>query len=91
MSNPKISIVIPAYNEAESIGDVVGKIRSLHPDAEVIVIDDGSQDKTAERAVQAGAIVYSSPLQHRQRCRRQEWDSSGQRRHPRLHGRGRAA
>ena len=61
MSNPKISIVIPAYNEAESIGDVVGKIRSLHPDAEVIVIDDGSQDKTAERATQAGAVVYCHP------------------------------
>jgi glycosyltransferase involved in cell wall biosynthesis len=61
MSNPKISIVIPAYNEAEYIGDVVGKIRSLHPDAEVIVIDDGSQDKTAERAVLAGAAVYCHP------------------------------
>ena len=61
MSNPKISIVIPAYNEAENIGDVVGKIRSLHPDAEVIVIDDGSQDKTAERAAQAGAAVYRHP------------------------------
>ena len=61
MSNPKISIVIPAYNEAENIGDVVGKIRSLHPDAEVIVIDDGSQDQTAERAIQAGAAVYCHP------------------------------
>ena len=61
MSHPKISIVIPAYKEAESIGDVVGKIRSLHPDAEVIVIDDGSQDKTAERAAQAGASVYCHP------------------------------
>jgi glycosyltransferase involved in cell wall biosynthesis len=61
MSNPKISIVIPAYNEAENIGDVIGKIRSLHPEAEVIVIDDGSQDKTAENAVQAGAIVYRHP------------------------------
>ena len=61
MSNPKISIVIPAYNEAENIGDVVGKIRSLHPDAEIIVIDDGSQDRTAERAVQAGAMVYRHP------------------------------
>ena len=61
MNNPKISIVIPAYNEAENIGDVVGKIRSLHPDAEVIVIDDGSQDKTAERAAQAGASVYCHP------------------------------
>jgi glycosyltransferase involved in cell wall biosynthesis len=61
MSNPKISIVIPAYNEAETIGEVIGKIRSLHPDAEVIVIDDGSQDKTAERAVQAGAAVYCHP------------------------------
>jgi glycosyltransferase involved in cell wall biosynthesis len=61
MSNPKISIVIPACNEAESIGAVVGRIRSLHPDAEVIVIDDGSQDETAERATQAGAVVYCHP------------------------------
>jgi glycosyltransferase involved in cell wall biosynthesis len=61
MNNPKISIIIPAYNEAESIGAVVGRIRSLHPDAEVIVIDDGSQDKTTENAVQAGAIVYRHP------------------------------
>ena len=61
ISNLKISIVIPAYNEAENIGEIIGKIRSLHPDAEVIVIDDGSQDKTAERAVLAGAIVYRHP------------------------------
>ena len=61
MKNPKISIILPAYNEAENIGDVIGKVRSLHPAAEVIVIDDGSQDKTAEHALQAGAIVYRHP------------------------------
>jgi len=59
--NTRISIVIPAYNEAENIGDVVSGIRSLHPDFEIIVIDDGSIDKTAEMAIRAGAVVYSHP------------------------------
>ena len=40
---------------------MVGGIRSLYPDAEIIVIDDGSQNRTAENAVQAGAIVYRHP------------------------------
>src|SRR4051794_28572483 len=37
-----LSIIIPAYNEGESISMVLGKVRALKPAAEVIVVDDGS-------------------------------------------------
>lgn len=57
----KLSIIIPAKNEAASIGDVVGKIRSEFPRAEVIVVDDGSNDRTARLAEEKGARVVSHP------------------------------
>src|SRR6056297_736822 len=57
----KLSIIIPAKNEAASIGEVVGKIRSDFPTAEIIVVDDGSTDKTAVFAEERGAKVISHP------------------------------
>ena len=59
--NQKISIVIPAHNEMHNIGDVVLSIKRLHPEAEIIVVNDGSTDDTANVAHNAGAIVYSHP------------------------------
>ena len=41
-----LSVVIPAKNEARTIGTIVDGVRSLYPDAEVIVVDDGSSDGT---------------------------------------------
>ena len=61
MSTSSISIIIPAYNEAESIGSVVQKIRGLYPGAEIIVIDDGSSDHTDQAAFSSGAKVYAHP------------------------------
>jgi len=61
MTTSAISIIIPAYNEAENIGSVVQQIRDQYPDAEIIVIDDGSSDRTAEAALSAGAKVYAHP------------------------------
>jgi len=62
MSSDKVSIIIPAYNEAQSIGDIIHKIMSLYPDFEIIVINDGSTDYTGTAAKDAGAIVFSHPF-----------------------------
>ena len=56
----KISVIIPALNEAESIGSVVGSM-PWGEIAECIVVDNGSNDATAEIARAAGATVVSSP------------------------------
>jgi glycosyltransferase involved in cell wall biosynthesis len=57
----KLSIVIPAKNESAAIGNVVKTALDVFADAEVIVVDDGSTDTTADTAEQAGAIVIRHP------------------------------
>jgi len=61
MTNFDISIIIPAHNEAETIGDIIQRIRRVNPDWEILVVDDGSSDKTAEVSVGAGAQVLKHP------------------------------
>ncbi len=61
MSEAKISIIIPAYNEADNIETIVSDIKALYPDFEIIVINDGSLDDTAAEAQRAGAKVFSHP------------------------------
>ena len=56
-----LSIVIPAKNEEGAIGAAVGGARERYPDAEVIVVDDGSSDATASVAENAGARVVRHP------------------------------
>lgn len=56
-----LSIVIPAKNESGAIGAVVANAREQYPDAEIIVVNDGSDDNTAEAANEAGAKVVSHP------------------------------
>jgi glycosyltransferase involved in cell wall biosynthesis len=53
-------IVVPAYNEASVIGDVITDIRSVFD--HVVCVDDGSKDDTADRAFHAGAHVISHPV-----------------------------
>ncbi|MBM3127661.1 MAG: glycosyltransferase family 2 protein [Chloroflexi bacterium] len=52
-----ISIIIPAYNVEASIGNVLEGLRAWRDRAEIIVIDDGSPDRTAEIAERAGVRV----------------------------------
>ena len=52
-------IIIPAYNEERSISGVVSSIKEKYRDIDVVVINDGSNDNTAELAGKAGAFVLS--------------------------------
>ena len=62
MSDPSaVSVVIPAYNEADVIGEVVAALAAAATWHEIIVVDDGSHDATASRASAAGAAVVRHP------------------------------
>ncbi len=57
-----VTVVIPALNEERRIAEVVQAVRQQAPQVPVIVIDDGSIDRTVERARSAGARVVTSTL-----------------------------
>jgi glucosyl-3-phosphoglycerate synthase len=64
IGNPKkltVSVIIPAYNEEETVANVVKVVKSLNYIKEVIVVDDGSTDRTAQFALDAGAMVINHP------------------------------
>jgi hypothetical protein len=54
--------VVPARNEEDAVGRVVEELRAFDRELDVVVIDDGSEDATAERAAAAGAAVVSLPF-----------------------------
>lgn len=60
-----VSIVIPAFNEegaiADGVREVLAVMERVGVDFELVVVDDGSEDRTAEQAEQAGARVVSLP------------------------------
>ncbi len=58
----KVLVMIPACNEEQTVAGVVESTLKLYPDFRVVVIDDGSEDTTAERARDAGADVVSLPF-----------------------------
>ena len=58
----QVSIVIPVFNEAENLGKLIKKIIALNlSSCEIIVIDDGSTDGSADAAMKAGANVVRHP------------------------------
>lgn len=61
INRQRVLVVIPAWNEAASIGDVVREVRGELPEVDVLVVDDGSTDATARVAAAAGATVARLP------------------------------
>tara|TARA_R110001599_G_C12273186_1_gene661707 strand:- start:7022 stop:7870 length:849 start_codon:yes stop_codon:yes gene_type:complete len=57
----KVSVIMPAKNEGMVVGEVVSRVYNILPDAEVIVVNDGSSDDTQAKSEQAGAKVITHP------------------------------
>lgn len=53
----RISVLVPAYNEQQTIAATIDSLRRALPTAELVVVDDGSTDKTGEIAAARGALV----------------------------------
>lgn len=62
MKNLRKLAIVPAYNEEHAIECVTSEIREKAPDFDVLVVDDGSTDATAELARRAGATVIRHPF-----------------------------
>ena len=56
-----ISIILPAKNEADGLRKTLPALRGVVPGAELIVVDDGSTDATAQVAAEHGATVLGAP------------------------------
>lgn len=62
VSSYEVSIIIPVFNEAETLASLIEKIRALRlPRSEIIIVDDGSTDGSADIALNAGASVIRHP------------------------------
>jgi len=63
-----VSVIIPALNEEEPIAGVVREVAATSIPVEIIVVDNGSTDATAERAREAGARVVKAPRGYGRAC-----------------------
>ena len=58
----KTLVIVPAYNEEASIAGVIKDVQSLGLGYDVVVVNDGSGDRTREKALRAGVVVLSHPI-----------------------------
>ena len=61
-SRRRLLVIVPAFNEGPRVVGVVEKVHREHPQADVLVVDDGSSDDTEARSLDAGAIVARHPF-----------------------------
>jgi glycosyltransferase involved in cell wall biosynthesis len=57
----RLSVILPAKNEAEGLRGLLPRLRALQPGAEIVVVDDGSSDATAQIAAETADIVLRAP------------------------------
>jgi len=62
LSNDKVLVIIPAYNEEDSIGDVIREVKSSEPEFDILVVDDASTDGTNSIARAMGVAVINLPF-----------------------------
>lgn len=62
VNQSRICVIIPAFNEAGSVARVIQRAHAAIPEALVVVVNDGSDDDTAVRALRAGATVITLPV-----------------------------
>ncbi len=63
-SRPSIALIIPAFDEEERIGDVIAAAKSVPLIDDIVVVNDGSTDSTAQVAREAGVRVVNLPANH---------------------------
>jgi glycosyltransferase involved in cell wall biosynthesis len=61
ISEPKVTVIIPAYNEEQGLLKVISQLKSVNNGYEIVVVDDGSTDNTYNLAVGAGVKVIRHP------------------------------
>ena len=61
-SEEKVLVIIPAYNEGESVRKVILGVRRYLADADILLVNDGSTDLTSERARNSGVLVLDLPF-----------------------------
>ncbi len=62
LTHPRRLIIMPAHNEAENLPRVIPEVQVAAPGYDLLVVDDGSRDRTAALAASLGAIVVSLPV-----------------------------
>ncbi len=62
LNKEKVLIIIPAFNEERQIANVIERVKIEIPEAQILVINDGSSDATEKKAKEAGARVLSHPF-----------------------------